>query len=104
MSLDEALRAVVAAEVAPLVHQVAELTAAVQALHAPAAQEPALLSVAEAARLCGVSSCTLRRWERDGAVQSVRRAHTVRIVASSLKPASADDISRAARAAREART
>ena len=66
--------------------------------------EPALMTVAEAARLCGVSSCTLRRWERDGAVQSVRRAHTVRIVASSLKPASADDISRAARAAREART
>jgi transcriptional regulator with XRE-family HTH domain len=66
----------------------------------PTQPEPALMTVAEAARVCGVSSCTLRRWERDGAVQSVRRAHTVRIVASSLKPASADDISRAARAAR----
>jgi DNA-binding transcriptional regulator YiaG len=100
VNLDAALAEVVVEAIAPLVQQVAELTAAVQALRAPAAQEPALLSVAEAARLCGVSSCTLRRWERDGAVQSVRRAHTVRIVASSLKPASADDIARAARAAR----
>ena len=100
MTLDESLRVAVAAAVAPLAAQVAELRAELAALHAPAAQEPELLSVAEAARICGVSGCTLRRWEKDGRVQSLRRGHTVRIVAASLRPTDPAQVSQFAREAR----
>ena len=59
MNLAAALADVVRAAVAPLVHQVAELTAAVEALRA--SQTPKLVSPAEAATALGLSIATVRR-------------------------------------------
>ncbi len=103
MTIDAAITEAVAVAMVPVLAELRALrteVARLASLAAPAALAPELLSVAQAARTLGVSSCTLRRWERDGRVQSVRRGHTVRIVASSLRPVDSAQVAELARAAR----
>ena len=100
MTLDETLRAAVAAEMAPLVRQLAELRAAVEALRTPATSESELLSVAQAAKRCGLSQCTVRRRISDGSLPSTRIGASIRIPAASLRPTDPATVSRLAREAR----
>lgn len=99
MTLDESLRAAVADEVAPLVQQVAALTAQVAALRAPAPADE-LLSVAQAARRAGLSTCTVRRRIHDGSIPCTRVGHSVRVPASALRPTDSATVSRLSREAR----
>jgi excisionase family DNA binding protein len=100
VTLDETLRAAVAAEVAPLVHQVAELTAQVAALRAPAPAEPELLTVKQYAARAGLSPCTIRRRISDGGLPHVRVGAAIRIPAASLRPTDPGTVARLARVAR----
>jgi len=100
MTLDESLRAAVADVVAPLVHQVAELRAVVEALRAPAAPEAALLSVRQFAARAGISQCTCRRRVSDGTIAHVRVGGAIRIPAASLHVTSPVTVARLAREAR----
>jgi excisionase family DNA binding protein len=79
---------------------VAELTAAVQALHTPTAPEPTMLSVREFAARAGISQCTCRRRVSDGTIASVRVAGSIRIPASALQVADPGTVATLAREAR----
>ena len=102
MTVETILADAVAARLLPELQSLlrAELAAAVAALRQPAQPVPELVTVAAAARMAGVSQCTMRRYERDGLVQAVRRGHSIRIVASSLRPTDPATVARLAREAR----
>jgi excisionase family DNA binding protein len=100
MTLDLALGEVVRQAVAPLVQQVAELTAAVEALRTPTTPESALLSVREFAARAGISQCTCRRRVSDGTIASVRVGASIRIPAASLRPTDPATVARLVREAR----
>jgi len=100
MTLESVLAEVVREAVAPLAQQVAELTAAVQALRTPAEAEPELLTVREFAKRAGISQCTCRRRVADGTLAHVRVGGAIRIPSSSLRPADPADVARLVREAR----
>ena len=101
MTVDESLRAAVAAEVAPLVQQVAELRAEIAALRAPAPAESALLSVREFAMRAGISTCTCRRRLADGTLPAVKIGGSIRISSSALQPSDPARVASLARRARQ---
>jgi excisionase family DNA binding protein len=88
------------AAVVTLVHQVAELTAAVQALRTPAQSEPTMLTVREFAARAGLSTCTVRRHIADGTIPHTRVGASIRVPASALRPADPGTVARLAREAR----
>ena len=85
MSLDAALAEVVGAIVAPLVGEIRELRAAVDALRA--ASPPTLVTVGEACRLTGLSPATVRRRVADHTLPSRRIGRSVRVDLAALRPA-----------------
>jgi excisionase family DNA binding protein len=88
------------AAVVTLVHQVAELTAAVQALRTPAQSEPTMLTVREFAARAGLSTCTVRRHIADGTIPHTRVGASIRVPASALQVTDRADIAALARTAR----
>lgn len=96
-TLDESLRAAVAAAVQPLADELRAVRTELAALRA--GQAPRLVTVAEAAEHAHVSPCTLRRWERAGVVRSVRRGRRVLVDLSSLQPTDPTEIAALARGA-----
>ena len=100
MTLDESLTAVVREAVAPLVAEMAGLREQVAALRAPAAPDPALLSVREFAARARLSACTVRRRLKDETLASTRIGRSIRIPASALRPADPSTIARLSREAR----
>ena len=91
-----AIREAVRAEMAD---HVARLESRLDAL--AAGQAPRLLTIAAAAEAAHVSTCTMRRWEREQVVRSVRRGRRVLIDADSLRPTDAAEVDRLAREAQQ---
>jgi excisionase family DNA binding protein len=84
VSLDATLAEVVGAAVAPVVAELRELRATVEALRA--ASPPTLVTVGEACRLTGLSPATVRRRVADGTMPSRRIGRSVRVDLASLRP------------------
>ncbi len=84
MSLDTALADVVGAAVAPLVGEIRELRATVDALRA--ASPSRLVTVAELVRLGYGSPATVRRRIADGTYPCVRHGRSIRVDLASLRP------------------
>jgi excisionase family DNA binding protein len=99
--------------VAALLERLAQLPERIGALESQSAQlaelldalraalPPALVSVADAARVWGVSVPTMRRWVREGRIATIKVENTVRVDLARLR--GIDDLE-AARLARKART
>ncbi|MGC9984755.1 MAG: excisionase family DNA-binding protein [Polyangia bacterium] len=102
MTVETTIADAVAARLVPEVARIVrtELAAQIAALHAPAAQEPELLSVREFAKRAGISPCTTRRRIADNSLPSVRIGGSIRIPASALKPPDPGTVASLARAAR----
>jgi excisionase family DNA binding protein len=99
MTVDAALAAIVADAVAPLAGQIRELRGEVAALRA--VSPPKFGTVADAARILGVSDQTIRRKITLGEILSMRVGRSVRVDISSLRPADPTTVVELARAARE---
>ena len=82
--LDAALSAVVSEAVAPLVSEIRELRATVEALRA--ASPSKLVRVGELVRLGYGSPASVRRRIADGTYPSVRHGRSVRVDLAALKP------------------
>lgn len=98
MTIDAALAEAVRSAVAPLAEEVRALRAEVAELLR--SQPPRLVSVEEAAAALGVSACTIRRWEHDQQIASVRRGGRVLIDLSTVRPTDPAQIAALARQAR----
>ncbi|MGA7741055.1 MAG: hypothetical protein WBP56_15815 [Polyangia bacterium] len=98
MSVDAALSAVVSEAVAPLVSEIRELRATVEALRA--ASPPKLVTVAELVRLGFGSPATVRRRIADGTYPCVRHGRSVRVDLAALKPIDPATVAALAAAAR----
>ena len=98
MTLDAALAAVVAEAVAPLVDEIRELRATVEALRA--ASPPKLVTVAELMRLGYGSPASIRRRIADGTYPCVRHGRSVRVDLATLKPIDPATVAALADAAR----
>jgi ABC-type transporter Mla MlaB component len=98
MTLDAALAAVVAEAVAPLVDEIRELRATVEALRA--ASPPKLVTVAELVRLGYGSPASIRRRIADGTYPCVRHGRSVRVDLATLKPIDPATVAALADAAR----
>jgi hypothetical protein len=85
MSLDTALAEVMGAAMAPVVAELRELRATVDALRA--ASPPKLVTVGEMVRLGFGSPATVRRRIVDGTYPAIRHGRSVRIDLASLRPA-----------------
>ncbi len=92
------LVAEVATALVPVLEELRDLRAAVDALRA--SSPPRLVSVPEAATMLGVSVSTMWRRVSDGTVPVQRIGRSVRVDAASLRPA---DPAAVAQMAREAR-
>jgi hypothetical protein len=84
VSLDAALAEVVADAVAPVVAELRELRATVDALRA--ASPSRLVTVAELVRLGYGSPSTVRRRIADGTIPCIRHGRSVRVDLASLRP------------------
>ena len=84
MTIDAAIAAVVAEAVAPLVSEIRELRATVEALRA--ASPPKLVTVGEMVRLGFGSPASVRRRIADGTYPCVRHGRSVRVDLAALKP------------------
>jgi hypothetical protein len=102
VTVDDAIVSAVGRALAPVLDELTVIRTELAELRR--SQPPRLLTIAEAAATARVSPCTIRRWERDGVVRSVRRGARVLIDAHSLQPTSDDEITVRARTAREARS
>jgi hypothetical protein len=76
MTVEAAITDAVAAAVAPLVSEIRELRATVEALRA--ASPPKLVTVAELVRLGFGSPATIRRRIADGSIPAIRHGRSVR--------------------------
>jgi hypothetical protein len=101
MSLDAVLAEVVGAAVAPLVGEIRELRATVDALRA--ASPSRLVTVAELVRLGYGSPATVRRRIKDGTYPCIRHGRSVRVDLASLRPADRAMVAALADAARSGR-
>ena len=101
MSLDAALAEVVGAAVAPLVCEVRELRATVDALRAASPSQ--LVTVSELVRLGYGSPATVRRRIADGTYPCIRHGRTLRIDLASLRPVDHSTVATLADAARAGR-
>jgi excisionase family DNA binding protein len=99
MTIDAALSAVVADAVAPVVAELRELRATVDALRA--ASPPTLVTVGEACRLTGLSPATVRRRVADGTLPSRRIGRSVRVDMAALRPIDPGEIARLSMEARQ---
>jgi excisionase family DNA binding protein len=98
VTIEDAIRAAVAEEVAPLR---ADLARVEEKLAAVARAAPlTLVDVPEAARRLGLSESTIRRRVRDRTLPVRRVGRSVRIDLSTLRPASEEEVDAAARIAR----
>lgn len=88
-----------AAALAPLLAELRALRSDVTALRRE--QTPNLVTVHRAAELTGKHPTTIRRWEREGQIKSVRRGRSVLLDMSTLQPES--ELERVAKLSREAR-
>lgn len=98
MTLDAALAAVVADALAPLVGEIRELRATLEALRA--ASPSRLVTVAELVRLGYGSPATVRRRIADGTYPCVRHGRSVRVDLTALKPVDPDTVAGLAAEAR----
>jgi excisionase family DNA binding protein len=98
VSVEESIRAAVAAEVAPLRTEVARLASQVEALRR--AIPPALVAVPEAAKAIGVSEATVRRRIKDGSIPVRRVGRAVRVDLAALRSPDSAEVARLAQAAR----
>ena len=96
--LGDALTAAVQTAQAPLAAEVRELRAVVEAMQPEA--PPSLVSVAEAARLTGLSGQTLRTYAASGRIPSIRVGRAIRLDVSALRPPSREQVASAAMEAR----
>lgn len=97
MNLEEALAAVVRAELAPVLRELSDLREAVHAV-----TPPRFGTVAEAARVLGCSEQTIRARIADGRVEATRIGRAVRVDLSSLRGTPTLEIAKLAREARRA--
>lgn len=95
MSLDEALAAVVRAELAPVLRELSDLRAAVAEV-----TPPLYGTVAEAARVLGCSEQTIRARIADGRIAATRVGRAIRVDLSTLRGPSTTHIAKLAREAR----
>ena len=98
MSIEAAIADAVAVAVAPLVSEIRELRATVEALRA--ASPPKLVSAAELVRLGFGSPATVRRRIADGTYPAVRHGRSVRVDLAALKPIDPASVAALADAAR----
>jgi excisionase family DNA binding protein len=98
MTIDAALAAVVAEAITPLVSEIRELRATVDALRA--ASPSRLVTVAELVRLGFGSPATIRRRIADGSIPAIRHGRSVRIDLAALKPTDPTMVAALADAAR----
>ncbi len=101
MSLDAALAEVVADAVAPVVAELRELRATVDALRA--ASPSRLVTVADLVRLGYGSPATVRRRIADGTIPCIRHGRSVRVDLASLRPIDRATVAALAEAARAGR-
>ncbi len=98
MTVEESIRAAIAAELAPLRAEVARLAVQVEAMRN--AIPPALVPVREAAQALGVSEITIRRRISQGLIPSVRIGRSVRVDLAALKAPDPDEVAHLANVAR----
>jgi hypothetical protein len=98
VSIEAAIADAVAMAVAPLVSEIRELRATVEALRA--ASPPKLLTVCEMVRLGYGSPATVRRRIADGTYPCVRHGRSVRVDLAALKPIDSATVASLADAAR----
>jgi excisionase family DNA binding protein len=85
MSVEAAITDAVTVAVAPVLAELRELRAAIEALRA--ASPPKLVTVTEACRITGLSPATMRRRIADHSIASVRvGSRAIRVDVGSLKP------------------
>jgi len=95
MTVDESLRSLVAAEVAPLALRIERLAALVEKL-----QPPQFVSIDETAKRLSCSAQTVTAMCRRGELVHRRAGRRVLVDASSLRPADPSTVSRLSREAR----
>jgi excisionase family DNA binding protein len=98
--IEDAIRAAVAAAIAPLTTEIRELRSEVEALRT--AVPPSLVNIEQAADKLGVSTKTVWRWCQRGEIRATRVGHRWMIDLASLRAHNADDVAAAARDARRA--
>jgi hypothetical protein len=98
VSIEAAIADAVAVAVAPLVSEIRELRATVEALRA--ASPPKLATVTELVRLGFGSPATVRRRIADGTYPCVRHGRSVRVDLAALKPIDPATVAALADAAR----
>jgi hypothetical protein len=98
VSIEAAITEAVAVAVAPLVSEIRELRATVEALRA--ASPPKLVTVGEMVRLGYGSPATVRRRIADGSYPCVRHGRSVRVDLAALKPIDPATVAALADAAR----
>jgi excisionase family DNA binding protein len=96
--IEDAIRAAVAAAIAPLTAEIRGLRSEVEALRS--AVPPSLVNIEQAAEKLGVSTQTVWRWCKRGEIKATRVGHRWMIDLTSLRARDADDIAAAARGAR----
>jgi excisionase family DNA binding protein len=82
--IEQALRAVVEAAVAPVVDELRALRAEVDKLRAAGPGRDGYLTVAQAAEVAGVKPATIREWIRRGDLAEHRAGRLMRVLASDL--------------------
>lgn len=97
--IEDAIRAAVAAAIAPLTAEIRGLRSEVEALRS--AVPPSFVNIEQAAERLGVSTKTVWRWCQSGEIKATRAGHRWMIDLASLRPRGADEIAEAAHEARD---
>lgn len=99
-TIEDAIRAALAAELVPLRAEVRALRGEMEALRG--ALPPVLVPLPEAAKLTGLSLSTLRRRIEDGTLSVQRIGRAIRVDLAALRHVGSDEVARLAADARGA--